>query len=163
LENCVNSAQDEDLAQIRIHPAVIVITCIGGGAIAGNFWQLDMVEENLLIIGRIGLAFAGIGILILVLAYREMARANTTINPSEHSSKVVSSGIYAYSRNPIYLGWFVVLVGMGLSNTSLLVLIMSPFMIVLLYWAVIVKEESYLENKFGEEYLLYKKNVRCWI
>ena len=159
----MNSAHDKSLARIKIHPAMIIITSVGVGAIAGNFWQLDMAEENLLIIRRFGLAFAGIGLLVLVLAYASMARANTTINPSEHSSKLVSSGIYAYSRNPIYLGWFVVLVGMGLTNTSFLALIVSLLMIFLLYWLVIVEEESYLESKFGEEYLQYKKNVRRWL
>ena len=100
---------------------------------------------------------------MLVLAYRSMAMAKTTINPSEHSSKVVTSGIYAYSRNPIYLGWFILIAGIGFRNANPFVLAMALTMILLLYWAVILEEEKYLENRFGEEYLRYKKSVRRWL
>jgi len=92
-----------------------------------------------------------------------MARAKTTIDPNVHSSKIVTSGIYAYSRNPIYLGWFVLIAGRGFMNASLLVLLVAVTMLLLLYWAVIVEEEKYLESKFGEEYLSYKKRVRRWL
>ena len=100
---------------------------------------------------------------MLLVSYGSMAVARTTIDPSEHSSKVVTSGLYAYSRNPIYLGWFLVIAGIGLRNASLLVLVIAVTMVLLLYWAVIVEEEAYLEKRFGDEYLRYKKSVRRWL
>lgn len=54
-------------------------------------------------------------------------------------------------------------VGIGTRNASVFVLAIAVTMILLLYWAVIVKEEEYLERKFGEEYLRYKKSVRRWL
>ena len=100
---------------------------------------------------------------MLVMSYGSMAAAKTTIDPREHSSKVVRSGLYAYSRNPIYLGWFLLIAGIGLRNASLLVLVVAVTMLLLLYWAVIVEEEAYLEKRFGEEYLRYKMSVRRWL
>jgi protein-S-isoprenylcysteine O-methyltransferase Ste14 len=97
------------------------------------------------------------------MSYGSMAAARTTIDPSEHSSKVVTSGLYAYSRNPIYLGWFLLIAGIGFRNASGLVLAIAVTMVLLLYWAVIVEEEAYLEKKFGEEYIRYKKRVRRWL
>lgn len=93
--------------------------------------------------------------------YAQTVNDDSNDNPSEHSSKVVTSGIYAYSRNPIYLGWFLFIAGIGFRNASLLVLA-ALIMILLLYWAVVLREEEYLEHKFGEEYLSYKKSVRRW-
>jgi len=104
-----------------------------------------------------------VGVATLVLAYGSMARAKTTIDPREHSSRMVTSGIYAYSRNPIYLGWFLLIAGRGVMNASLLVLLIAATMLLLLYWAVIVEEEKYLERKFGEEYMTYKRSVRRWL
>jgi protein-S-isoprenylcysteine O-methyltransferase Ste14 len=80
-----------------------------------------------------------------------------------HSSRIVTSGIYASSRNPIYLGWFVLIVGRGLIYASVLVLLSAVTMLLLLYWAVILEEEKYLERKFGEEYMSYKRSVRRWL
>jgi protein-S-isoprenylcysteine O-methyltransferase Ste14 len=92
-----------------------------------------------------------------------MARAKTTLDPRVHSSRIVTSGIYAYSRNPIYLGCFVLIVGRGLIYASVLVLLLAVTMLLVLYWAVIVEEEKYLERRFGEEYMSYKRSVRRWL
>jgi len=100
---------------------------------------------------------------VLLMSYGSMAAARTTIDPSEHSSKVVTSGLYAYSRNPIYVGWFLLIAGIGFRNANLLVLVIAVTMVLLLYRAVILEEEAYLEKKFGEEYLRYKKSVRRWL
>jgi protein-S-isoprenylcysteine O-methyltransferase Ste14 len=111
----------------------------------------------------LGIAFEIAGFAVLAMSYGSMAKAGTTINPSEHSSKVVTSGLYAYSRNPIYLGWFLLLAGIGFRNASWLVLVTAVTMVLLLYGAVILQEEAYLEKRFGEEYLQYKKRVRRWL
>ncbi len=155
---------DTTLAKVKIHPAVIVIGFLLAGTATSNIWKLNLESGSLLIFGRYsGALISAIGVGMLIVAYGSMARAATTINPSEHTTKIVKSGIYAYSRNPIYLGWFLVMAGSGLIGFSLFVLILSLLMISLLYWAVILEEEKYLENKFGEDYLSYKKNVRRWL
>jgi protein-S-isoprenylcysteine O-methyltransferase Ste14 len=63
----------------------------------------------------------------------------------------------------VYLGWFVLIAGRGLMNASLLAVLVAVTMLLLLYWAVIVEEEKYLERTFGEEYLSYKMRVRRWL
>jgi protein-S-isoprenylcysteine O-methyltransferase Ste14 len=103
------------------------------------------------------------GVAVLLMSYGSLAAARTTIDPSEHSSKFVTSGLYAYSRNPIYLGWFLLIAGIGFRNASVLVLVIAVTMVLLLNWAVVVEEEAYLEKRFGEEYLRYRKNVRRWL
>ena len=131
--------------------------------LARNTWRLSLDAESLSILRYVGVALVVVGVATLVLAYGRMARAKTTIDPNVHTSKIVTSGTYAYSRNPIYLGWFVLLAGRGLMRASVLALLVAAAMLLVLYWAVIVAEEAYLENKFGEEYLRYKKSVRRWL
>ncbi len=159
----MTSVNDSTLAQVKLHPAVIVIGCFAASVFAKNIWQLNLVPEVLLVSRYIGLAFEFVGFAALALSYGSMAWAKTTIDPSEHSSTLVTSGLYAYSRNPIYLGWFLFIAGIGFRNASLLVLVLAVTMVVLLYWAVILEEERYLEGKFGEEYLRYKRSVRRWL
>ena len=156
------SAKDPQLSQVKLHPAVIVVGCLLLSVLVRNAWHLNLDSELLSALRYIGLAFMFVGVATLVLAYGSMARAKTTIDPREHSSRIVTSGIYAYSRNPIYLGWFLLIASRGLLNASVLVLLVAVTMLLLLYWAVIVEEEKYLESKFGEEYVTYKRRVKRW-
>lgn len=159
----MSSAKDPQLARVKLHPAVIVFGCLLLSALARNTWHLSLDAESLSVLRYVGVALVVIGVATLVLAYSSMARAKTTIDPNVHTSKIVTSGIYAYSRNPIYLGWFVLIAGRALMSASVLALLVAATMLLLLYWAVIVEEEAYLESKFGEEYLSYKKRVRRWL
>jgi len=159
----MSSENQEKLAAVRFHPALIIVSFLVVGNFITNIWPLSVDLDRQQLFGQLGLTLSGLGLLILVLSYVSMARAKTTINPSEQSTAIVSTGIYAYSRNPIYLGWFIVFVAIGLRNNSWFVLILSMLMIALLQWAVILAEESYLESKFGEEYICYKARVRRWL
>ena len=70
---------------------------------------------------------------------------------------------YRLSRNPIYLGWFLFVLGQGVKNVSLFQIVVSFLMIGLLHWAVVLREEKYLEDMFGSEYLQYRARVRRWL
>jgi len=159
----VTSGKDPQLPQVKLHPGVIVVGCLLLSVFAKHAWPLNLDSESLSTLRHIGLAVTFVGVATLVWAYGSMARAKTTIDPRVHSSRIVTSGIYAYSRNPIYLGWCVLLAGRGLMNASVLVLVVAVTMLLLLHWAVIVEEERYLESRFGEEYVTYKKRVRRWL
>lgn len=80
-----------------------------------------------------------------------------------HAEKLVTSGIYSICRNPMYFGNLLILLGVGIfANSSLFVFLTTP-VFVLLYIAIISAEQAFLENKFGEEYKLYVKNVNAII
>lgn len=80
-----------------------------------------------------------------------------------HAEKLVTSGIYSICRNPMYFGNLLILLGVGIfANSSLFVFLTTP-VFVLLYVAIISAEQAFLENKFGEEYKLYVKNVNAII
>jgi protein-S-isoprenylcysteine O-methyltransferase Ste14 len=72
-------------------------------------------------------------------------------------------GLYARSRNPIYVSLTAILAGLGLAGDSLWVLGMVVPLLGLLRWGVIAREERYLTGKFGERYLGYRARVRRWL
>ena len=78
-------------------------------------------------------------------------------------ARIVTSGIFLRSRNPIYLGMVLLCAGIALLANSLWLAAMVPLLAVVLQKGVIEPEEVYLERNFGEEYLRYKKQVRRWI
>ena len=95
---------------------MIIIGCLLVGVLARQTWHLNLAPGILAVFGYLGIAFRVAGVAVLLMSYGAMAAAKTTIDPSKHSSKVVTSGLYAYSRNPIYLGWFLLIAGNGLET-----------------------------------------------
>jgi protein-S-isoprenylcysteine O-methyltransferase Ste14 len=101
--------------------------------------------------------------LIAVSAFRTMRRAQTAVNPSLPTTEIVSDGAFSFSRNPIYLSLTLLYVGVALLfNTPWALLLLLP-LIGVVQNGVIKREERYLEQKFGDEYLHYKASVRRWI
>jgi protein-S-isoprenylcysteine O-methyltransferase Ste14 len=97
-----------------------------------------------------------------VISFR---RANTTVNPTapEESSSLVTSGIYAWTRNPMYLGFQIFLIAWAvfLSNIYSAVICMTYFLFINRFQ--IRPEESALQSYFGAEYTAYKNRVRKWL
>lgn len=103
------------------------------------------------------------GVLLILIAGYSFRKARTHIEPWKPTSSIVTSGIYAYSRNPIYLGMSVIVVGIGVTLDSVVVALSFVPALIVVYYYVVRKEEAYLEAKFGEEYLDYKRRVRRWV
>jgi protein-S-isoprenylcysteine O-methyltransferase Ste14 len=76
---------------------------------------------------------------------------------------LVTSGIHGWSRNPIYIGMFLLYAGIGLAARSPWVLILMLPLAVILRYGVIAREETYLERRFGDAYRDYQARVRRWL
>ncbi len=106
-----------------------------------------------------------VGVLIDLLAIVQFRQARTTINPlkPESSSSLVTSGFYAYSRNPMYAAMLVCLIGVTLLFRSLTPLLVLPLFILVVTLFQIIPEEKALANIFGDEFEYYKRNVPRWL
>jgi len=153
----------ETLANVRLHPFVIVIGTAATSVGCRELWRVYPGPAVTALLYRSGIGVAAIGGLMLVFSYGAMARARATINPRLHTRQIVTTGIFRFSRNPIYLGWFLMLLGGGVANTSPFQVLLALLMIALLHWAVVLREEEYLENRFGDQYRRYKGEVRRWL
>jgi protein-S-isoprenylcysteine O-methyltransferase Ste14 len=99
------------------------------------------------------------GLSVMIGGRRTFVRAGTNVNPRQPSLKIVSQGIYSHLRNPMYVGGMIGLLGIvlafGLEWTFVLLVIGS----LVLHFGVVLREERYLERKFGEDYRRYKASV----
>lgn len=113
------------------------------------------------------LAFAlvAVGICIDLYAVSLFWRAKTTVNPlkPDNSQSIVESGLYRFTRNPMYLGMLFILAGFAVWLGSLTPLLGLPLFVLLITIQQIIPEEQILTNKFGQPYLDYKHRVRRWL
>lgn len=114
---------------------------------------------------RRGLALSGIiaGIVVEGWAAGLFRRAGTALPPWKASTALVRSGIYRFSRNPIYVGFTITYIGIAIGlNSPLALALVLPCLYVVDRF-VIQREERYLEARFGADYLDYRKAVRRWL
>ncbi len=90
-------------------------------------------------------------------------RARTSPLPMRASTALVRTGPYRFTRNPMYLGLLLAYAGLALLFGVTWALILSPGVVLLVERLVIRREEKYLEEKFGEEYRRFLREVRRWI
>ena len=101
---------------------------------------------------------------ILIFLSVGLFRQNTEDpNPITQTNKLITTGIYKYIRNPMYLALVIFQIGLGISLSFLHISLMSIFTIITLHYFVIKREEAYLEKLFGVDYESYKAKSRRWI
>lgn len=110
-----------------------------------------------------GAALIIAGATIVVLARRTFAQSGQPTDPGLPTHKLVMTGVFSVSRNPLYLGGVCVLVGIALAVNLPWVFILLLPAIVACHYVLIVPEERYLAAKFGEEYRTYAASVNRWI
>jgi protein-S-isoprenylcysteine O-methyltransferase Ste14 len=145
----------------NIHPPFVALFYIILAFILGRFIHLPVPVAD--IVNLTGFILTVIGFLCGLAAFFEFRRAQTTLDPHGSVKQIVTSGIYRFTRNPIYLGFFLVIIGLPLDYGNYWGILLAPLFTLTLNRLVIEKEEAYLEKKFGEEYTNYKSRVRRWL
>ena len=111
--------------------------------------------------GGIVLIITGIG--LIISARRELAYNGQPTDPGHPTSKVVQTGVFSISRNPLYLASVMVFFGMALALNILWAFVALLASIVICYYVLIIPEEQYLTVKFGKEYDEYVGSVHRWL
>ena len=113
----------------------------------------------------ISIFILSIGILILLNPVLKFKKSKTTINPIKFKkvNKLVISGIYKYSRNPMYLGLLMIVISSSIFYLNIYSILTPLFFYIWINRFQIKREEIFLTEKFGEDYLSYKKKTRRWI
>ena len=102
------------------------------------------------------------GLAITITSAGAFARAKTAIRPFQESSTLVTSGFYRYTRNPMYLGMVLVLLGVDVFLGSATPFLVPPLFVWLIQRRFIRREEAMLEERFGDEYRAFRQRVRRW-
>jgi protein-S-isoprenylcysteine O-methyltransferase Ste14 len=113
----------------------------------------------------LGLLVGAVAIAVNLTAFWRFRSAGTTVNPIDlaKSTQLVTSGIFGVSRNPMYLGFLLLLVAWGIWLGSMSVWLVPPLFVILITRGQIVPEERALTKLFGAQYLSYKRDVARWI
>lgn len=154
-------AEQKDHADVKIPPPVLTLIHIGIAYAAKWLIPIPFAVPNIL--RTIGLPLAAVGFLLAIGAFLEFRKAGTTVDPHGPVKSIVISGVYRFTRNPIYLGFLLVLIGIPLNSGTYWGILLAPVFIVSINNLVIQHEEAYLEKKFGDVYADYKSRVRRWI
>ena len=110
-----------------------------------------------------GLALFVLGVGIAAWGRRTMQAAGTNVNPALPTTAIVASGPFRFSRNPLYLALTLLYLGLTLAfNTWLGIVVLVPVLIIM-HRGVVLREERYLEQKFGETYRQYRSKVRRYL
>jgi protein-S-isoprenylcysteine O-methyltransferase Ste14 len=116
--------------------------------------SVHWIIASSLILSGLALATAGI---------RNFLRARTPVPTNQPTRALVTTGIHAWTRNPIYLGMFVIYAGIGVAVRSLSILVLTLPLAIVIRYGVVAREEAYLERRFGDTYRGYKARVRRWV
>ena len=111
----------------------------------------------------IGCAVFALALGVVVMIKRRFDAAGTTIKPFEEPNALVTDGLFAFSRNPIYVCMVAGLAGVAVAFGSLLPVIVIPVFVWIIQSRFIVVEEAMLEEAFGDDYWDYKARVRRWL
>jgi len=149
--------------ELKIPPLTLVVIFAGLMGLAARFspplnlpnWMI-MLNAGALTVFGFAVALAG------VISFR---RANTTVNPlqPDASSSLVSTGIYRYSRNPMYVGFLCWLLAWGVFLNSGLALLLAAGFIPYMNRFQIIPEEQALQQLFGNAFTQYRAQVRRWL
>ena len=111
----------------------------------------------------LGIIPLALGVAINLLADRAFREANTTVKPFETSTVLLKDGVFGVSRNPMYLGFVLVLIGIAVLLRSLTPYLVVIGLAVLMQRVYIVVEESTLAAQFGAEWAQYRRRTRRWL
>ncbi len=111
----------------------------------------------------LGGALIALGFALALASIRHFKAAGTNFDTQKPATAILTDGPYRISRNPIYIGLTAVYAGIGIALDAPWVWLLLLPALAVMHTGVILREERYLERKFGTEYLDYKKRVRRWL
>ena len=152
---------EQDKAGVIAPPPLIYLALLVLGLLLNRRFPVSFLPRRMARI--LGWPLLGGGVLLIGWFEWAMRHAGTPTNPYKPVTRVVTEGPFRYTRNPGYLAMAMIYTGIaGLAN-ALWAVVLLPVAMFAIQRGVIEREERYLEGKFGEEYLNYKRRVRRWV
>ena len=153
---------DIEVDHARVVPAPVIFF---GLLILGFFlnWAHALALFPRLTAQIVGITVVALGLLVGSSGIIEMRRAHTSPDPREPTTALVEKGVFHYTRNPLYLSMFVLFLGIAVALNVLWSILLFPLLFFGVERGTVKPEELYLERKFGDAYLQYKKRIPRWV
>ena len=157
-------ANDTAVARGIARPPLLYLACLLLGLALDRVLPLPLIlPEAALIRWTMGGGLILIGVAIMAAGIRNFSHAATPVPSNRPVRALVTTGIHGWSRNPIYVGMFLLYAGIGIGACSPWVLILTLPLVIILRYGVVAREETYLERRFGDAYRDCKARVRRWL
>jgi len=155
--------KEADIPGVVAPPVLIYLVPMGAGFCLDFF--LIPLSTGLpgLLLSIVGAVLILLALVLIFPALFDFRRAGTDSRPWKETSAIVATGPYRITRNPMYLGFTLIMLAAGLMLDTLWILMLLPPVLLVMRQGVILREERYLEHKFGQAYLDYKSRVRRWL
>lgn len=158
-----------DVPKIPSFPPLIMLLSLNIGLFLGIYnlyisklYKLPEFLNSLRSI-EIGTVFILLSFVLIYFSVKSFRNYQEDPNPTTSSNVLITSGIFKYTRNPMYLALTLFQFGIGASLSFIHICLMSFVTIVILHYFVVKKEERYLTDKFGKSYTAYLSNTRRWL
>lgn len=148
-----------DAAAVRFPPPLIFL----GFVLLGGLVDRWLALPPLPIPRWFGAIVALPGAVLIAAAVGAFRRSGEDPTPWTRTDQVIATGLYARTRNPMYLGMAITALGLGVALASMMALLLTIAAAMVVGRTVIAREERYLEAKFGDGYRAYRARVRRWL
>ena len=156
----MTAPSDDHGPDVIAHPPIIYAAGLFVASMLERLYPLLRLETN--IHYTIGGAMIVAALVLAFVCFARFVKAGTQVPTSRPSTAIVTTGPYRFSRNPIYLALTALYLGIIVMDSNLWGVLALVPVLYLMTTGVIQREEAYLEEKFGQEYLDYKASVRRW-
>lgn len=143
-----------------LRPPLIFLCAILLGIALNRAWPLPFVPSTLILLGPLVIICA---VTLFLLSLREFRAAGTSVRGTERTTTIVRTGPYRFSRNPIYLAFVLLVLGLAVWLNNLWLLVTLVLAVGFIAVVVIPREERFLERNFHDQYSSYKAAVRRWL
>ena len=150
----------EDRPNVIARPPRIVLAFLAAGFVLDQFMLAPFLYEPVQYLGGAGLLIGCIA--LMAAAMRRFRAVGTSIETWRSSAAIVADGPYAMTRNPLYVSLLLIYTAIGVIVNAPAVVALLPVLFAVLHFGVVLREEDYLECKFGDSYLEYRQSVPRW-
>lgn len=148
---------------VYVPPPLIYVGFFFLSFILQKWRPLDPAMLNTKTAHIVGWLFITLFFIICVLSLYKFIRSKNTVVTVKPATSLQTTGIYAFTRNPMYLSLLLLYCGLAVFKGNWWTFILLPLLILVVQLYVIQKEETYLYQAFGKSYQDYRKKVRRWI
>jgi protein-S-isoprenylcysteine O-methyltransferase Ste14 len=144
-----------------VRPPLVVLASVLSGAVLNVAWPLPFVAPALRL--PVGCLLVAMAAALFSYSIRQFRKAGTPVPGNKPTTAIVRTGPYRFSRNPIYVAFFALHLGLAIWVNSVWLVATLVATVAIIAGVVVPREERYLTERFGTEYLEYKASVRRWL
>jgi protein-S-isoprenylcysteine O-methyltransferase Ste14 len=160
--SCGPPDAEQEVANLGlVRPPLVFLISLATGVLVQLALPLPFLPRTLAV--PLGAALVAVATALFCYSVAKFRAADTPVPARKPTTVIVRTGPYRFSRNPIYLAFSLLQLGIAIGVNSLWLLATLAAAVALIHYVVIPREEQYLERRFGAEYLDYKASVRRWL